>query len=470
MQELTPRQIVEQLDRYIIGQADAKRAVAVAIRNRWRRRQLEGELASEIYPKNIVMMGPTGVGKTEIARRLASLTGAPFTKVEASKFTEVGYYGRDVESMIRDLLDQAINMVRAEQAEAVTEKAREAASERLVDLMLPGSTDGEPEHEHEPERSRAGASSPAGGYVAPDESQERKQRIRDRIRQQLEAGKLDDREVEITTRQKQSSQLFANMGLEQMDPDMANMLERMMPEQSHTRRTTVAEARDILIEQETDKLLDQDKIHAEAVRRTQESGIIFLDEIDKIATSESGQGGGSADVSRQGVQRDLLPIVEGSQVNTRYGTVHTDHILFVAAGAFHSTAVSDLMPELQGRFPIRVELSPLTKDDFVRVLKEPRNALTRQQEALLGVEGLNVVFEDEAIDAIAELAATANANMENIGARRLMTIVEKVFEEANFDAPERREAGETELRITAEFVRQQVAPIVKDADLSRFVL
>jgi len=465
MQELTPREIVDQLDRYIIGQAEAKKAVAVAIRNRWRRRQLEAEIGQEIYPKNIVMMGPTGVGKTEIARRLASLTGAPFTKVEASKFTEVGYYGRDVESMIRDLLDGAISMVRKEQAEAVAEKARQAANERLIDLLLPGTGD----DGYETTSPAAPAPAQPSGYVESDQSQERRERIRQRIRQQLEEGKLDDREVEITTKQKQSSQLFANMGIEQMDPDMANMLEKMMPEQSHTRRTTVSEARQILTEQETDKLLDQDKINAEAIKRTQESGIIFLDEIDKIASGDSGQGG-SADVSRQGVQRDLLPIVEGSAVNTRYGTVHTDHILFIAAGAFHSSAVSDLMPELQGRFPIRVELSPLTKEDFVRVLTEPRNALTRQQEALLEVEGLTVTFEAEAIDAIAELAARANSSMENIGARRLMTIVERLFEEVNFDAPERVARGETELRVTDSFVRQQVESIVQDTDLSRFVL
>jgi ATP-dependent HslUV protease ATP-binding subunit HslU len=464
MQELTPRQIVEQLDRYIIGQSEAKRAVAVAIRNRWRRRQLESEMGGEIYPKNIVMMGPTGVGKTEIARRLASLTGAPFAKVEASKFTEVGYYGRDVESMIRDLLDQAINIVRREQAEAVTERARDQATERLVDLLLPGS------ERATTSSGSAGAGRTNGGYVTSEESQERQQRARQRLKEQIEAGKLEEREVEITTKQKPSTNLFANMGLEQMDPDMANMLERMMPEQSQTRRTTVSEAREILIEQETDKLLEQEKIHAEAIKRTQESGIIFLDEIDKIASSSNGQGGSSADVSRQGVQRDLLPIVEGSTVNTRYGVVHTDHILFIAAGAFHSTAVSDLMPELQGRFPIRVELSPLTKDDFVRILNEPRNALTRQQEALLGVEGLNVVFEEGALDAIAELAAQANADMENIGARRLMTIVERLFEEVNFEAPERVTAGDTELRVTETFVRQQVGPIVENTDLSRFVL
>jgi ATP-dependent HslUV protease ATP-binding subunit HslU len=459
MQDLTPRQIVQELDRYIIGQADAKRAVAVAIRNRWRRRQLTGEMAGEVYPKNIVMIGPTGVGKTEIARRLANLTGAPFIKVEASKFTEVGYHGRDVESMIRDLLEQGISMVRAEQAKLVTEKAEAAAVERVIDLLLPSSARDE--------------SRPASaGYVSPDDSQEKRQRLRDRLREQLESGKLDEREVELTiSRKPATSVMFANMGLDQMDPDMANMFEKLIPEQTKQRKTTVAEARRILAEQETDKLLDQEKVVGEAIKRTQESGIIFLDEIDKIASPRGADGrGGSPDVSRQGVQRDLLPIVEGSTVSTRHGVIHTDHILFIAAGAFHSAAVSDLMPELQGRFPIRVELSALGKDDFVRILTEPGNALTKQQQALLQVEGLEVSFDDGAIEAMADLAAQANASMENIGARRLMTIVEKVFEEINFDAPERVARGEMKLTITADFVRQQVAAIVKDADLSKFVL
>jgi ATP-dependent HslUV protease ATP-binding subunit HslU len=459
MQDLTPRQIVQELDRYIIGQADAKRAVAVAIRNRWRRRQLKGEMAGEVYPKNIVMIGPTGVGKTEIARRLANLTGAPFIKVEASKFTEVGYHGRDVESMIRDLLEQGISMVRAEQAKLVTEKAEAAAVERVIDLLLPSSARDE--------------SRPASaGYVSPDDSQEKRQRLRDRLREQLESGKLDEREVELTiSRKPATSVMFANMGLDQMDPDMANMFEKLIPEQTKQRKTTVAEARRILAEQETDKLLDQEKVVGEAIKRTQESGIIFLDEIDKIASPRGADGrGGSPDVSRQGVQRDLLPIVEGSTVSTRHGVIHTDHILFIAAGAFHSAAVSDLMPELQGRFPIRVELSALGKDDFVRILTEPGNALTKQQQALLQVEGLEVSFDDGAIEAMADLAAQANASMENIGARRLMTIVEKVFEEINFDAPERVVRGEMTLTITADFVRQQVAAIVKDADLSKFVL
>ncbi|MEX0886858.1 MAG: ATP-dependent protease ATPase subunit HslU [Phycisphaeraceae bacterium] len=491
MQDLTPVEIVDRLDAYIIGQEPAKRAVAVAIRNRWRRRQLSDDIAREIYPKNIVMIGPTGVGKTEIARRLAKLTGAPFIKVEASKFTEVGYHGRDVESMIRDLLEQAIGMVRAEQVEHVAERAREVAEQRLVDLLLPGSdklpatptpgkpyddparTDGGGTVRGESGRSGGGGGGGGGGWVEGEDSRKRRQRLRDRMREQLNTGKLDDREVEIDISSKASaSMMFANMGLDQMDPDMAGMLEKLMPEQSKRRRVTVADARQILIEQETDKLLDTEKITAEAIDRTQDDGIIFLDEIDKVA-SPSGKGdgrGGSPDVSRQGVQRDLLPIVEGSAVNTRHGVVHTDHILFIAAGAFHSAAVSDLMPELQGRFPIRVELSSLGRDEFVRILTEPDNALTRQQEALLGVEGLEVSFADGAVEAIAELAAEANASMENIGARRLMTIVEKVFDEVTFDAPQRVARGERTFEVTAAFVREQVAPIVRNADLSKFVL
>ncbi|MFA9477119.1 ATP-dependent protease ATPase subunit HslU [Phycisphaerales bacterium AB-hyl4] len=473
MENMTPRQIVDELDRYIIGQADAKRAVAVAIRNRWRRRRLEGEIAREVYPKNIIMIGPTGVGKTEIARRLAKLASAPFIKIEASKFTEVGYHGRDVESMIRDLLEQAISMVRAEQAEKVTERATEAANDRLIDLLLPGS---EPTFRSRATVSNSDGGESSSGYVPPEASQERRERIRERLREQLDAGKLDDREVEIVIQRKPNTgMMFANMGLDQMDPDMAGMLEKMMPEQSKRRKMKVTDARRVLAEEETEKLLDTEKITAEAIERTEQSGIIFLDEIDKVASGSGGGkggggGGGSPDVSRQGVQRDLLPIVEGSTVNTRHGMVKTDHILFVAAGAFHSAAVSDLMPELQGRFPIRVELSPLGKEEFVRILTEPGNALTRQQEALLGVEGLTVTFEDGAIEAMAELAADANASLENIGARRLMTIVEKVFEQVNFDAPDRVEAGDSQLKVTEEFVREQVASIVKDKDLSKFVL
>ena len=469
MDALTPRQIVEALDRHIIGQHDAKRAVAVAIRNRWRRQQLDSEIAAEVYPKNIVMAGPTGCGKTEIARRLAKLTGAPFIKIEASKFTEVGYHGRDVESMIRDLLDQAISMIRAEQAKVVTEQAEELAMDRLVQLLLPdaGPTATSPRAS---ERGQDGEE-PPGGWVSTDESIEARDRLRDRIREQVAAGKLDDKEVELTLSSRpQTSVMFANMGLDQMDPSMSDMFEKLIPEQSKRKRLKVADAKRILIEQETEKLLDEDKIVTEAIERTEHGGIVFLDEIDKIATPEGAGGKGSPDVSRQGVQRDLLPIVESSTVNTRHGVIHTDHILFIAAGAFHFAKVSDLMPELQGRFPIRVELQPLTKDDFVRILTEPKGALTTQQQALLGVEGLDVVFEPASIEAMAELAAKANAQHENIGARRLMTIVEKVFEEVNFDAPERAADGDKEFTVTSDFVNERVGAIVADADLSNFVL
>ena len=477
MQEITPRAIVDELDRFIIGQHDAKRAVAVAIRNRWRRQRLTGDIAREVYPRNIIMAGPTGCGKTEIARRLARLTGAPFIKVEASKFTEVGYHGRDVESMIRDLLDQAISMVRAEQAIDVAQKAEAAALDRLVSLLLPGPGHETPNPSPHTGAAATGAGEKASGLIATEDSLEVKQRLRDKLRDQVASGALDDREVELNiTRRPQASVMFANMGLDQMDPSMAEMFEKMIPEQNKRKRVRVEDARRILVEEETDKLLDEDKIVGEAIERTQDSGIVFLDEIDKIATAAGngtgggGGGGGSPDVSRQGVQRDLLPIVEGSAVSTRHGVVHTDHILFIGAGAFHFAKVSDLMPELQGRFPIRVELSPLSRDDFVRILTEPQGALTRQQEALMAVEGLQVSFEPDAIGAIAELAATANEQLENIGARRLMTIVEKVFEQVNFDAPDRVAGGDTQLIVTDRFVREQVAPIVADADLSNFVL
>lgn len=467
MQDLTPREIVEALDRHIIGQHDAKRAVAVAIRNRWRRRRLGEEVGREVYPKNIIMAGPTGCGKTEIARRLARLIAAPFVKVEASKFTEVGYHGRDVESMIRDLLDHAISMVRSEQAQIVTEKAQAAAVDRLVSLLLPGS-DEKQTHAHAPGM----APDKASGWVESQDATERQQRTREKLREQVLSGALDEREVELTMSSKpQTSVMFANMGLDQMDPSMSDMFEKLIPQQSKRKRMKVADARRVLTEQETDKLLDEDKIVSEAIRRTEQSGIVFLDEIDKIASPEGAGGGkGSPDVSRQGVQRDLLPIVEGSAVNTRHGIVHTDHILFIAAGAFHFAKVSDLMPELQGRFPIRVELSPLTREDFVRILTEPKAALTTQQQALLGVEGMDVTFSEGSIDAIAELAAQANAQLENIGARRLMTIVEKVFDQVNFDAPDRVARGDVKFEVSADYVRSQVSGIVKDADLSNFVL
>ncbi len=464
MENLTPRQIVEKLNQYIVGQDDAKRAVAVAIRNRWRRQQLDADLAREVNPKNIVMIGPTGVGKTEIARRIASLTGAPFIKVEASKFTEVGYHGRDVESMVRDLLENAIGMLRAEHAEQVRERAAERVEDRLIGLLLPGTDEPAP------------AANETGGYVSTDESGERREQARRRMRDKLRSGELDDREVEINiTRKAVPMAMFSNMGMDQMDPEMSRMFENLIPDQQSRRRLTIREARSVLTEEETEKLIDREKLTSEAIERTQDTGIIFLDEIDKIAGgSGEGRGGGGSgggpDVSRQGVQRDLLPIVEGTAVTTRHGVVNTDHILFIAAGAFHSSSVSDLMPELQGRFPIRVELQALTRDDFVRILTEPSNALTRQQEALLSTEGIEVVFERESIEAMADIAAQVNATNENIGARRLMTVMEKLFEPINFDAPERKERGETKLSITADLVRDQLADIAGDEDLSKFVL
>ena len=461
MHDLTPKQIVESLDRHIVGQADAKRAVAVAIRNRWRRQQLEPELAKEVNPKNIVMVGPTGVGKTEIARRIAGLTGAPFIKIEATKFTEVGYHGRDVESIVRDLLEQAIGIVRSEHGEQVTERANEAVEDRLLDQLLPGS-------DYTPPATGDPASP---GYVSPEEATERKQKTRDRMRQQLREGVLDDREVEITTHNKAVPvAMFSNMGLDQMDPDMSKMFENLIPEQSKTRRMRIEDARRVMFADEVENLVDREKVTTEAIERTEQGGIVFLDEIDKICAGGESGGGKSPDVSRQGVQRDLLPIVEGTSVTTRHGLVNTDHILFIAAGAFHSVSPSDLMPELQGRFPIRVELTALTRDDFVRILTEPSNALTAQQAALLATEGLQITFDDDAIEAMADYAVQANTRHENIGARRLMTIVERVFEDIAFDAPQRVETGETKITVTAELVTQRLADIVADDDLSKFVL
>ncbi|QOJ17790.1 MAG: ATP-dependent protease ATPase subunit HslU [Phycisphaeraceae bacterium] len=486
MLNLTPRAIVAELDKYIIGQDDAKRAVAVAVRNRWRRRQLPAEVAREVNPKNIIMVGPTGVGKTEIARRLANLTGAPFIKVEASKYTEVGYHGRDVESMIRDLLEVAINMVRAEQAEKVREQAAKAVEDRLVSILMGRSGDEERDDEEESETVETPGGDSDGGLEGDSSSNgprvttapppttaatiDTAARVREKMRQKLREGVFDQREIEISVSEKPTMPIIGMMGPEQMDPGMTSFLENLMPEKSRRRRVTVARARAILMEQETAKLIDNEKLVETAIERTQESGIIFLDEIDKIASPGDGKHGGP-DVSRQGVQRDLLPIVEGSAVNTRHGVVHTDGILFIAAGAFHSASVSDLMPELQGRFPIRVELSPLTRQDFQRILTEPRNALTAQQKALLESEGLTITYEPAAIDAMAELAAEANSRLENIGARRLMTILERVFEQISFDAPELAARKKTsKVIITADFVRERVRPILKDEDLSRFVL
>ncbi len=464
MKDLTPRQIVSALDRHIIGQDDAKRAVAIAVRNRWRRQQLDAELAREVQPKNIIMIGPTGVGKTEISRRLSSLVNAPFIKVEASKYTEVGYHGRDVESMIRDLLELGVNMVRQEHAAMVRSQAEEAVEKRLVGLLL-GET-GKPPAKGWVKSEEAARHDPNSSDQDPSEADEH-DRVRQRLLEKLRDGVFEDREIEITVTEKQATPIIGMMGPDQMDPSMAAVLENIIPDRNRRRRVTVARARAILLEEETEQLIDNEKIIEQAIERTEQTGIIFLDEIDKIAGSHEGK---TAEVSREGVQRDLLPIVEGSSVSTRYGVINTDQVLFIAAGAFHSTSVSDMMPELQGRFPIRVELSALTKGDFKRILVEPDASLTLQQQALMDTEGLKIVFDDDSIDAMAELAAEANQRMENIGARRLMTVMEQVFEQISFDAPDLKAKDETDITITAEFVRERLGEIMKDEDLSRFVL
>ena len=443
MKSLTPQEIVAALDRYIVGQHDAKRAVAVAMRNRWRRQQLPEDLRQDVAPKNILMIGPTGVGKTEIARRLASLTSAPFIKVEATKYTEVGYHGRDVESMIRDLLDSSIALVREEMTESVKESAEAQVEERLIDLLL--------------------GQSPSTDF-GDEEIKEKRKHTREKIRERIKAGEMEDRPVELQVEQRATAiGILGNAGM-QMDVEMESMFEKMLPSKRETRRASVKDARKILFAQEAEKLLDRDKIHRTAIERVEQSGIVFLDEIDKIAGPDSKNG---PDVSRQGVQRDLLPIVEGSTVITKYGPVKTDHILFIAAGAFHSSKPSDLMPELQGRFPIRVELTDLSKDDFVRILREPRNSLTKQTVALLGTEGLEVEFTDEAVDEMAQIAFDVNRRTQNIGARRLYTILEKVFETISFEAPDR---VEKKVKITRQLVQERLGEIVKDEDLSKFIL
>jgi ATP-dependent HslUV protease ATP-binding subunit HslU len=455
LDELTPREIVAELDKYVVGQNDAKRAVAIALRNRMRRQKLPPELAEEIIPKNIIMIGPTGVGKTEIARRLAKLTNSPFLKVEASKFTEVGYVGRDVESMIRDLVEIAIDMIREEKLEDVADKAELNAEERLLDLLLP------------PPSPRSESTS--GGVVIDAGSgdiTESQSRTREKLRQQLREGKLDERQVEIEVRERSfpSFEIISNQGVEEMDINIKDMLPNIFGQRSKKRKMKVSEAFDYLIQEEEQRLVDMDQVTRTAIDRVENSGIIFLDEIDKIAGRESGHG---PDVSREGVQRDILPIVEGTTVNTRYGMVRTDHILFVAAGAFHVSKPSDLIPELQGRFPIRVELQSLTMEDFIRILTEPKSSLVKQYTALLETEGVKLEFTRDSLEEVARFAFRVNEGTENIGARRLHTIMERVLDEISFAAPEKK--GE-HITVDAAYVGKMLAEIVKDQDLSRYIL
>jgi ATP-dependent HslUV protease ATP-binding subunit HslU len=438
LDELTPAEIVRELDKYVIGQADAKRAVAIALRNRIRRQKLDPEMADEVIPKNILMIGPTGVGKTEIARRLARLASSPFLKVEASKYTEVGYVGRDVESMIRDLLDVAIDMVREERLDEVAERAERNAEERVLDLLMP---------------------------PHPEQSETTADKTREKLRERLRAGRLDDRIIEIDVRERGPTfEISTNAGVEEMDINLKDVLPGIFAGRSRKRKMRVGEALEYLVQEEEQKLIDMEQVTRVAIDRVERSGIIFLDEIDKISGREGGHG---PDVSREGVQRDILPIVEGTTVNTRYGFVRTDHILFIAAGAFHVSKPSDMIPELQGRFPIRVELKSLSEQDFIRILKEPKNALVKQYAALLETEGIQLKFTEDSLEEIARMAAQVNQSAENIGARRLHTIMEKVIEEISFQGPDLKKKM---VRIDAEYVRKQLAEIVKDQDLSRYIL
>ncbi len=441
---LTPRKIVEELDKFIVGQHRAKKAVAIALRNRWRRQKLPPELRDEVLPKNILMIGPTGVGKTEIARRLARLAKAPFLKVEASKFTEVGYVGRDVESMVRDLTEIAINMVKREHMEKVRHRARQMAEERVLDLLLPR---------------------PTGFRATEKDDGERYSETREKLRQQLREGKFDNRYVDIEVKEKiVPFGVISGVGMEEIEIQMREMLSSFFPDRPKRKKVKVSEAIELLTQEEADKLIDMEKVTKEAIQRTEQTGIIFIDEIDKIASRESSHG---PDVSREGVQRDLLPIVEGTTVNTKHGPVRTEHILFIAAGAFHIAKPSDLIPELQGRFPIRVELDPLGREDFVRILTEPDNALIKQYTALLSTEGIEIRFTEDAIEEIATIAHSVNERTENIGARRLHTVLEKLLEDISFEAPERQ--GET-ITIDRQYVREKLAEVVKDEDLSRYIL
>ena len=456
LDELTPREIVVELDKHVIGQKEAKRAVAIALRNRTRRQKLPPDLAEEIIPKNIIMIGPTGVGKTEIARRLAKLANSPFLKVEASKFTEVGYVGRDVESMVRDLVEIALDNVREEKLEDVADKAEQNAEERLLDILQP------------PSQPRTEPSSTAGGVVIDGSTglTDSPSRSREKLKQQLREGKLDDRTVEIDVRERNfpSFEILTNQGVEEMDVNIKDMLPNIFGQRTKKRKMKVNEAFEYLIQEEEQRLIDMDQVTRTAIDRVENSGIVFLDEIDKIAGREGGHG---PDVSREGVQRDILPIVEGTTVNTRYGMVRTDHILFIAAGAFHVSKPSDLIPELQGRFPIRVELHSLTMEDFVRILTEPKSSLVKQYTALLETEGVKLEFTPESLDEIAHFAFRVNESTENIGARRLHTIMERVLDELSFEAPEKKGQAVT---VDADYVRKMLTDIVKDQDLSRYIL
>jgi ATP-dependent HslUV protease ATP-binding subunit HslU len=468
LDELTPRGIVAELDKYIVGQGDAKKAVAIALRNRWRRQRVDEELREEIVPNNIILIGPTGVGKTEIARRLARLAGAPFVKVEASKFTEVGYVGRDVESMVRDLVDVAINMVRTEREDDVTELAEQRVEERLLDLLIPPLDAPETPGATPAEKARVFVAGPAGVQPEDDQVRERRERTREKFRQLLQDNKLEDRQVEVEVQQSLplENMMIPMGGMEGgMDSNLMDMLQDVLPKKTKRRTVSVAEARRILLQDELDKLVNMDEVVNEALDRVEEMGIIFLDEIDKIANDRSGAMG--PDVSREGVQRDLLPVVEGSTVQTKYGMVRTDHILFIAAGAFHVSKPSDLIPELQGRFPIRVELKNLTEEEFIRILQEPKNALLTQYKALVAAEGATLEFTDEGVREIARIAAQVNDRMENIGARRLHTVLTTLLEDILFELPE-REAKTIE--ITGDTVRSRLKAIVEDEDLRKYIL
>jgi ATP-dependent HslUV protease ATP-binding subunit HslU len=457
MKSLTPKEIVSELNKYIIGQHNAKRAVAIALRNRWRRQNVSDDLKDEIAPKNIIMIGPTGVGKTEISRRLANLSQSPFLKIEASKFTEVGYVGRDVESMVRDLTDLAVNQIKVEEAEKVQVKAKEIAEERILDLLLP------PRRE---EKRSYNESSPEKPLELVKKEREQENTTREKLRKLLKEHKLDERMVELETTQRTVPivEIFSAAGMEEMDINVKDMFGNLFPKKTRKRKAKISEALEIIAQEEAQRLIDMDKVTKQAIERVEQSGIIFLDEIDKIVGKDSAHG---PDVSREGVQRDLLPIVEGCTVTTKYGMVKTDHVLFVASGAFYSSKPSDLIPELQGRFPIRVELESLGKEEFIRILTEPQNALIKQYKALMETEGIELVFGDDAIAEIAEIATIVNERTENIGARRLYTIMEKLLDELSFDAPD---LGKKTFTIDANYVKGKLSSLAKDEDLSRYIL